>query len=75
MKEQMFEELVGSVREAGAILRGRQKPSRRIVIRSSGVLERTKPFKVEVCASDLRKRQEIHLDTLSKITPDDPGLS
>jgi putative transcriptional regulator len=37
MKKQMFEELLGSVREAGAILRGRQKPSRRIVIRSSGV--------------------------------------
>jgi putative transcriptional regulator len=33
----MFEELLGSVREAGAILRGRQKPSRRIVIRHSGV--------------------------------------
>jgi putative transcriptional regulator len=33
----MFEELLGSVREAGAILRGRQKPSRRIVIRYSGV--------------------------------------
>jgi putative transcriptional regulator len=27
----MFEELLGSVREAGAILRGRQKPSRRSV--------------------------------------------
>jgi putative transcriptional regulator len=37
VKKQMFEELLGSVREAGAILRGRQRPSRRIVIRSSGV--------------------------------------
>jgi hypothetical protein len=37
MKKQMFEELLGSVREAGAILRGRKKPSRRTVIRSSGV--------------------------------------
>ena len=37
MKKQMFEELLGSVREAGAILRGRQKPSRCIVIRASGV--------------------------------------
>ncbi|MGA2182602.1 MAG: NadS family protein [Bryobacteraceae bacterium] len=36
MKKQMFEELLGSVREAGAILRG-QKPSRRTVIRSSGI--------------------------------------
>jgi putative transcriptional regulator len=33
----MFEELLGSVREAGAILRGQRKPSRRAVIRSSGV--------------------------------------
>jgi putative transcriptional regulator len=37
LKKQMFEELLGSVREAGAILRGRQKASRRIVIRASGV--------------------------------------
>jgi len=37
MKRQMFEELLGSVREAGAILRGQQGPSRRAVIRSSGV--------------------------------------
>jgi putative transcriptional regulator len=37
MKREMFEELLGSVREAGAILRGRQKPSRRKVVRSAGV--------------------------------------
>jgi putative transcriptional regulator len=37
MKREMFEELLGSVREAGAILRGRKKPSRRIVISASGV--------------------------------------
>jgi putative transcriptional regulator len=37
MKKEMFEELLGSVREAGAILRGQKKPSRRIVISSSGV--------------------------------------
>jgi putative transcriptional regulator len=37
VKRQMFEELLGSVREAGAILRGRKKPSRRIVMRSPGV--------------------------------------
>ena len=37
MKKQMFEELLGSLREAGAILRGRQKPSRRTVIRASSV--------------------------------------
>src|SRR6202049_5100897 len=37
MKKRMFEELLGSVREAGAILRHQKKPSRRIVIGSSGV--------------------------------------
>ena len=37
MKRQMFEELLRNVREAGAILRGQRRPSRRIVIRSSGV--------------------------------------
>jgi putative transcriptional regulator len=37
MKRRTFDELLGSVREGGAILRGRQKPSRRFVIRSSGV--------------------------------------
>lgn len=37
MKKQMFEELLGSVREAGAILRGQQNPSRRTVTRSSSV--------------------------------------
>ena len=37
MKKKMFEELLGSVREAGAILRGQKRPSRRIVIGSSGV--------------------------------------
>jgi putative transcriptional regulator len=36
VKKKMFEELLGSVREAGAILRGQQKPSRRAV-RSSDV--------------------------------------
>jgi putative transcriptional regulator len=33
----MFEELLDSVREAGAILRGRTKASRRVVIGASGV--------------------------------------
>ena len=37
MKKRMFEDLLGSVREAGAILRGQKRPSRRIVIGSSGV--------------------------------------
>jgi putative transcriptional regulator len=37
VKKQMFEELLGSVREAGAILRGQQRPTRRTVIRHSGV--------------------------------------
>lgn len=37
MKKQMFEELLGSVREAGAVLRGQKKPSRRTLIGSRGV--------------------------------------
>ncbi len=37
MKPKMFEELLENVREGGAILRGRRKPSRRFEIRSSGI--------------------------------------
>jgi len=37
MKKQMFEELLGSVREGGAILRGQKKPSRRMVVGASTV--------------------------------------
>jgi putative transcriptional regulator len=37
MKKEMFEELLGSVREAGAILRGEKKPARRTVIGGPGV--------------------------------------
>ena len=37
MQKEMFEELLGSVREGGAILRGQKKASRRITINSAGV--------------------------------------
>ena len=37
MKKEMFEELLGSVREAGSILRGQNKPLRRTVLSSSGI--------------------------------------
>jgi putative transcriptional regulator len=37
MKKQMFEELLGSIREGGAILRGQAAPSRRAGISASGV--------------------------------------
>lgn len=37
MKKQMFEELLGSVREAGAILRGEKKAARRTVLRASSI--------------------------------------
>jgi len=37
MRADMFEELIESVREGGAILRGRRKASRRFEIGSSGV--------------------------------------
>ena len=36
-KKEIFNELLGSVREAGAILRGQRKPSRRTVLGPSGV--------------------------------------
>lgn len=37
MKANMFDELLESVREGGAILRGRKKPSRRFAIEAAGV--------------------------------------
>ena len=37
MKAKMFEQLLGSVREGGAILRGEKKASRRFAINSAGV--------------------------------------
>jgi hypothetical protein len=37
MKPKMFEELLESVREGGAILRGRRKASRRFEVGSSGI--------------------------------------
>jgi hypothetical protein len=49
MKKQMFEELLGSLREGGAILRGQKKPSRRILIRKSEVRR-------EIGARDLRQQ-------------------
>ena len=39
MKKAMFEELMGSVREGRAILRGQQEASRRISAGASGVRE------------------------------------
>ena len=37
MKAKMFEELLESVREGGAILRGQRKPSRRFELQSSAI--------------------------------------
>jgi len=37
MKPKMFEELLESVREGGAILRGHKKPSRRFEVGASGI--------------------------------------
>ena len=45
MKDSMFKELLESVREGGAILRGEKKPSRRFTVAAAGVRairERTK---------------------------------
>jgi putative transcriptional regulator len=37
MKAKMFEELLGSVREGGAILRGKKAPSRRFVMETAAI--------------------------------------
>jgi putative transcriptional regulator len=37
MHERLFDELLGSIREGGAILKGEKKPSRRFVVGASGV--------------------------------------
>jgi len=37
MRPKLFDELLGSVREGGAILRGRRKASRRFVVGPSGI--------------------------------------
>ena len=37
MKPKMFEELLESVREGGAILRGQKKPSRRFEVGACGI--------------------------------------
>lgn len=37
MKAKMFDELIQSVREGGAILRGEKKPSRSFVVEAAGV--------------------------------------
>ena len=37
MKAKMFDELLSSIREGGAILRGQKKPSRRLVAGAAGV--------------------------------------
>src|SRR5579872_2296955 len=37
MKAKMFDELLGSIREGGAILRSKKKPSRRLAIKAAGV--------------------------------------
>ena len=37
MKAKMFEDLLSSVREGGAVLRGRNQPSRRFTVEAAGV--------------------------------------
>jgi putative transcriptional regulator len=37
MKEKMFDELLESIREGGAILRGQKKPARRFIVDAAGV--------------------------------------
>ena len=61
MKRQMFEELLGSVREAGAILRGRAKAFAADcspLFRRPGHSRANQPFAVGVCAFDRRQRED-----------------
>ena len=61
MKRQMFEELLGSVREAGAILRGRQKAfasHRNPLVRRPDHSRANQPFAVGVRAFDRRQRED-----------------
>ncbi len=59
MKATMFSELLKSVREAGAILRGETKPSRRFPVAASGVQavhEQTKVSQTNLGGSDPTSR-------------------
>jgi putative transcriptional regulator len=62
MKREMFEELLDSVREAGAILRGQKKPSRRIVIGASAV--RTIRERTELSQSEFARLIGVSVKTL-----------
>lgn len=62
MKKEMFEELLDSVREAGAILRGEKKPSRRTAIGASGV--RTIREKTKLSQSDFARLIGVSVKTL-----------
>ena len=62
MKKEMFEELLDSVREAGSILRGQKKPSRRIVIGASAV--RTIRERTELSQSEFARLIGVSVKTL-----------
>ena len=62
MKAKMFEELLESVREGGAILRGQKKPSRRFEVGPSGIRairERTSLSQSEFAQLDRRQREDL----------------
>ena len=46
MKDELFNELVASVREGGRILRGKEKPSRTFVIKTPNVKKIRKNYKL-----------------------------
>jgi len=62
MKREMFEELLETVREGGAILRGQKKPSRRVVIGASGV--RTIRQRTKLSQSDFARLIGVSVKTL-----------
>jgi putative transcriptional regulator len=62
MKREMFEELLDSVREAGAILRGQKQASRRLVIGASGV--RTIRKRTKLSQSEFARLIGVSIKTL-----------
>ena len=46
MKDELFDELVASVREGGKILRGKAKPSRKFIVETSNVKKIRSDYKL-----------------------------
>ena len=78
MKKQLFEELIGSVREGGAIVRGHQKPARQTSIGAPGVREIRE--RTHLSQSELAQLIGVSIETLQnweqgRNKPDPAALS